>query len=246
VLGKLDGARKLLAECLGGDDFEKLVEGATLAPEPAEAAEALATKIQARAGRMQVLSQEMAACKARRDAIEDACRTVSEIGGEAMLVQEKIDRLTREAEAMDEAKARIERASDDMRRKLSPALGRAIALVAGKVTLGRYDQLRIDPDLKVQALAQGQTVSPDRLSGGTADAIYLALRLGLIEFLMGDRECPVILDDSLAQLDDGRAARMLEVIAAFAGHRQTLLLTCQSRTRRMLEELQIPHEAVVL
>jgi uncharacterized protein YhaN len=98
----------------------------------------------------------------------------------------------------------------------------------------------------VQALAGGQTVSPERLSDGTADAIYLALRLGLVEFLMEDRECPVILDDSLAQLDDGRAERMLQVIARFSENRQALLLTCQSRTRRMLKDLGIPHQAITL
>ena len=241
----LEDARRLMTECLAGDDYEALIASAAPEPEPAQPADALSVRVQTRIGRIQALAQEMAACAARRDAIEDACRTISEISGEMQLVQEKIDRLTLEAEAIGEARDRIERASDDMRRKLSPALSRAIALVSGQVT-GRYDQLRIDTDLKVQALADGQTVSPDRLSGGTADAIHLALRLGLIEFLMGDKECPVILDDSFAQLDDGRAARMLKVVADFAENRQALLLTCQSRTRRMLEELQIPHRTVVL
>jgi uncharacterized protein YhaN len=242
----LQDAKRLLAQCLNGDDFESLIEGAVPEPEPDQAPEALAAEVEARAAHIRSLSREMVACAARRDAIEDACRTVQEIEGEMALVQEKIDRLTLEAEALDEAKARIERASDDMRKKVSPALGRAVAAVAGHVTDGRYAQLRIDTDLKMQALADGQTISPDRLSGGTADAIYLALRLGLIEFLMGDRECPVILDDSFAQLDDDRAARMLETIANFSQNRQALLLTCQTRTRRMLEELQIPHQTVAL
>jgi len=242
----LEDAKRLLAQCLNGDDYSELVQSALPEPEPERSIEALAAEVEARAARIRALSQEMVACAARRDAIEDSCRTALEISGEMALVQEKIDRLTLEAEAYDEAKARIERASDEMRRKVSPALGRAIASVAGHVTGGRYSQLRIDTDLRMQALADGQTVSPERLSGGTADAIHLALRLGLIEFLMGDRECPVILDDSFAQLDDGRAARMLETIATFSENRQALLLTCQSRTRRMLEELKIPHQTVVL
>lgn len=242
----LEDAKRLLAQCLNGDDYESLVKDAAPEPEPEQSQEALAAEVEARAGRIRALSQEMVACAARRDAIEDSCRTAQEIGGEMALVQEKIDRLTLEVDALDEAKARIERASDDMRKKVSPALGRAIAEVAGHVTGGRYAQLRIDTDLKMQALADGQTVSPERLSGGTADAIHLALRLGLIEFLMGDRECPVILDDSFAQLDDDRAARMLETIAALSENRQALLMTCQTRTRRMLEELQIAHNPAQL
>jgi DNA repair exonuclease SbcCD ATPase subunit len=242
----LEDAKRLLAQCLNGDDYESLIKDALPEPEPERPQEALAAELEARAARIRALSQEMVACAARRDAIEDSCRTAAEIGGEMALVQEKIDRLSLEAAAIDEAKARIERASDEMRKKVSPALGRAIAEVAGHVTGGRYGQLRIDTDLRMQALADGQTVSPERLSGGTADAIHLALRLGLIEFLMGDRECPVILDDSFAQLDDARAKRMLETIAAFSQNRQALLLTCQTRTRRMLEELRIAHNPVAL
>ncbi len=242
----LDDAKRLLRECLGADDYEALVASAVPTPEPDESPDALADAVNGRAARIQALRQEMAACAARRDAIEDACRTVAEIDEEIQLAQEKLDELTRRAEALDAAKARIERAADDMRRKLSPALSRAIASVSGRVTLGRYAELQIDTDLTVQARAFGRTVSPDRLSGGAADAIYLALRLGLIEFLMGDRPCPVILDDSFAQLDDDRAARMLEVVADFASTRQALILTCQSRTRRMLEARQIPHHAVSL
>jgi uncharacterized protein YhaN len=242
----LEDAKRLLAQCLNGDDYESLMRDATPEPEPAQSQDALAAEVEARAGHIRALSREMVACAARRDAIEDSCRTAQEIDGEMALVQEKIDRLTLEAEALAQAKARIERASDDMRKKVSPALGRAIAAVAGHVTGGRYAQLRIDTDLKMQALADGQTVSPERLSGGTADAIHLALRLGLIEFLMGERECPVILDDSFAQLDDDRAGRMLETIAALSENRQALLMTCQTRTRRMLEELQIPYNSAQL
>lgn len=242
----LEDAKKLLARCLDGDDYEALVTDAAPEPEPPEPIEALAAAAEARGARIQSLSRERAACAARRDAIEDNRRAPGEIDGEMLLIREKIDRLTLEAEALDMAREHIERAADDMRRKLSPALGRAIAQVSGQVTSGRYDQLRIDTDLKVQALSDGHTLPPESLSGGTADAIYLALRLGLVEFLMGDKECPVILDDSLAQLDDARAERMLQVIAEFSEKRQALLLTCQSRTRRMLEALGIPHQAAQL
>ncbi len=242
----LEGERRLLAECLGGDDYDALTSGASPEQEPVRDAGALAHMIEQRAGEILKKKIEMNRHAAEREAIENGCRTLPDIDGEIALSQEKMDALTRRAEAIDLAKARIEEAAAAMRKKLSPALGRAIAEVSGQVTSGRYARLYIDTDLIVRAEASGQTVSPDRLSGGTADAIYLALRLGLIEFLMGEKPCPVILDDSLAQLDDERAARMLRVIADFAEGRQALLFTCQSRTRRMLEDLLIPHHAVAL
>ena len=242
----LEGERRLLAECLGGDDYDALTSGASPEREPVRDADALTHGIEQRAGEILKKKIEMNRHAAEREAIENGCRTLPDIDGEIALSQERMDALTQKAEAIDLAKARIEEATAAMRKKLSPALGRAIAQVSGQVTSGRYARLYIDTDLIVRAEASGQTVSPDRLSGGTADAIYLALRLGLIEFLMGEKPCPVILDDSLAQLDDERAARMLRVIADFAEGRQALLFTCQGRTRRMLEDLLIPHHAVAL
>jgi len=246
LMEKLEGGRRLLAECLGDGDYEALTNGASPEPEPVRDVASLTRAIEQRAAEIQKKKIEMARHAAEREAIENGCRTLADIDGEIKLNEERMAELTLKAEAIDLAKARIEEAAAAMRKKLSPALGRAIAEVSGKVTSGRYAHLYIDADLVVRAEASGQTVSPDRLSGGTADAIYLALRLGLIEFLMGDKPCPVILDDSLAQLDDERAARMLKVIADFAEGRQALLFTCQGRTRRMLEDLRIPHHSVAL
>lgn len=242
----LESERRLLTECLGDDDYDDLTRDASPEPEPTRDMVSLTRAIEQRAVEIQSKKIEMTRHAAEREAIENGCRTLADIDGEIRLNEEKMAELTLKAEAIDLAKARIEDAAEAMRKKLSPALGRAIAGVSGQVTSGRYARLYIDTDLVVCAEASGQTVSPDRLSGGTADAIYLALRLGLIEFLMGDKPCPVILDDSLAQLDDERAARMLKVIADFAEGRQALLFTCQGRTRRMLENLHIPHHEVKL
>jgi uncharacterized protein YhaN len=170
---------------------------------------ALAQRVRARAARIRAQKEEAAACAARRDAIENAVRPPAEIEDEMRPVRAAIDALTREAEAIEEAKRRIEAAADEMRKRLSPALSRAIRRLSGAVTLGRYADLAVDTDLTIQVLADGRSASPAELSGGTADASHLALRLGLIEFLMGGRECPILLDDSFSQLDDDRAGRML-------------------------------------
>ncbi len=207
---------------------------------------ALAQRVRARAARIRAQKEEAAACAARRDAIENAVRPPAEIEDEMRPVRAAIDALTREAEAIEEAKRRIEAAADEMRKRLSPALSRAIRRLSGAVTLGRYADLAVDTDLTIQVLADGRSASPAELSGGTADAIHLALRLGLIEFLMGGRECPILLDDSFSQLDDDRAGRMLEAVADFASGRQALIFTCQPRARRMLESLGVPFHAVRL
>ena len=73
------------------------------------------------------------------------------------------------------------------------------------------------------------------LSQGTADQLYLALRLALADLLLPQPDaCPLILDDAFLTFDDGRLALALEVIQELAQSRQVLLFTCQSREGRML------------
>ena len=73
------------------------------------------------------------------------------------------------------------------------------------------------------------------LSQGTADQLYLALRLALADLLLPRPDaCPLILDDAFLTFDDQRLALALEVIQELAQTRQVLLFTCQSREGRML------------
>ena len=66
------------------------------------------------------------------------------------------------------------------------------------------------------------------LSRGTADQLYLAVRLAVCRLcLPGDT--PIVLDDALDAFDDGRMALALGLLRELAGERQILLFTCHSR-----------------
>lgn len=65
------------------------------------------------------------------------------------------------------------------------------------------------------------------LSKGTAEALYLALRLGLIGRLDGvGPGLPVLIDDALANFDPERLAGALQAIAALSHKRQVVFFTC--------------------
>ncbi|MGE3460205.1 MAG: ATP-binding protein, partial [Kofleriaceae bacterium] len=81
--------------------------------------------------------------------------------------------------------------------------------VFSDLTLARYKEL---PD------------SPDTLSEGTADQLYLALVLGsLRERFETEEPQPVVLDDVLVHFDDERSEAALKALARFSSSAQVLL-----------------------
>jgi uncharacterized protein YhaN len=116
------------------------------------------------------------------------------------------------------------------RQQQGPLLGRAGALFA-RLTEGRYDRLSVEEaengQLFIVALRpDGSDCPADRLSEGTRDQLYLALRLAAIESYAARAEpLPFIADDLLVNFDDRRARAALRVLAEFGAVTQTILFT---------------------
>ena len=72
------------------------------------------------------------------------------------------------------------------------------------------------------------------LSGGTADQVYLAVRLAICKLALGE-DVPIVLDDALVRFDDERMRAALMLLRQEAGTRQIILFTCQKREQAALE-----------
>lgn len=98
------------------------------------------------------------------------------------------------------------------------------------VTSGRYQRLIVDdsagqPVLQAER-GDGCHIGVDAMSEGTADQLYLALRLAALELQRNaDRQMPLILDDALITSDDERAANVFSALARFAAGGQVMLFT---------------------
>lgn len=64
------------------------------------------------------------------------------------------------------------------------------------------------------------------MSCGTADQMYLSLRLAMVHRLLPE-DAPLILDDALVNFDDDRAASAIRLLTAEAEKRQVILFTCR-------------------
>jgi len=115
-------------------------------------------------------------------------------------------------------------------------LRRAQELFA-RITDGRYQRLATPLgrfELSVAA-AGGVGKVPQSLSRGTAEQLYLALRLSYIEHLAGAHPAlPVLMDDVLVNFDGGRRWTAAGLIADFAATRQVIFFTCHESTAKAL------------
>ena len=114
--------------------------------------------------------------------------------------------------------------------RFAPQISRAASSFMSHMTNGRYDAVQLDRDLSILA-HQSDSVTSRPLaafSGGTADQLYLAVRLALCETTL-PTDTPLILDDALAYFDDQRMTEALSLLQMQSETRQILLFTCHSR-----------------
>ncbi|MFP5021750.1 AAA family ATPase [Pseudonocardia phyllosphaerae] len=129
----------------------------------------------------------------------------------------------------------------------SPLLVRAGVLLE-RLTGGRFVALRPPSEqgggarTLVAVRGDGEELGPTELSEGTADQVFLALRLAGIEQLQADRAAaglppvPVVLDDVLMTFDDERAPAAIRVLAELAGGPQVLLFTHHEHLVRLARD----------
>jgi uncharacterized protein YhaN len=104
---------------------------------------------------------------------------------------------------------------------------------------GSDDDLRVlGPDGDAKTLAA--------LSRGTAEQLYLCLRLGLArEFAARSVALPLVMDDCLVDFDPARAAAMAKVLVEFASASQVVVFTCHPETAATLLEASGGDAAIV-
>jgi chromosome segregation protein len=126
------------------------------------------------------------------------------------------------------------------RQQQGPLLLRAGQIFA-RLTEERYNRLEVDEDDEggiyvVARQPDGTECRADRLSEGTLDQLYLALRLAAIEAEAATSEpLPFIGDDLLVNFDDDRARAALRVLSDFSKGMQVILFTHHNHIAEMAE-----------
>lgn len=135
-----------------------------------------------------------------------------------------------EYDALTEAMEALTRANVRLQERFSPELNRLAGQYMARLTRERYPAVSFTRELEGFVKTAGAVLprSALYLSRGTADQLYLALRLAVCRLCLRSKP-PILLDDALASFDDERLEAALELLWELSGDQQLLLFTCRKR-----------------
>lgn len=146
--------------------------------------------------------------------------------------QEQLHRLQGEYDSLALALDVLRSANTTLQNRFSPELGRRAAEIFADMTGSPWSHILLDREFRLSAEAGSDPTrrSVQLLSSGTADQLYLAVRLAICEMVLpAEQNTPLILDDALLTFDDERLHKTLDYLVRLGEQRQILLFSCQSR-----------------
>ena len=196
---------------------------------------------------LEKLEAELQEARARRDT---ALGELREFEGRLLAVAEAEERVERaeaelaRVEGLDQTLGTairfLEAAQERVHRDIAPVLRATVLERLDQVTGGRYTDCRVDPEsLQVEvASAEGRWRTAKLLSHGTAEQLYLLLRVALARHLTepSGESSPLILDDVVSAADRGRKLQLLETLLSISDSTQVILFTHEDDVREWAEE----------
>lgn len=158
--------------------------------------------------------------------------TLQRIEEEACELEIKKGQLTDISSSIKTALEVLSEASSEIQKDFVPVLNNKMSKIIDRISMGRYLDLRANDHLALNVIAPetGDVVPASLLSSGTADQMYLALRLAMADFITsGNEKLPLLLDEIFSQFDDTRTEQTLELLEELAEGTQVILFTCKQR-----------------
>lgn len=138
----------------------------------------------------------------------------------------------------------MEALAAEMKNEIGDKLNGSLSGILSFITDGQYENIYADGDLRLAAKRDNRLIPMDRLSKGTKDQFYMALRLTAEQILCGGRKMPLLLDDSFAWYDEERLERTMELLDR--EDRQVLMFTCHKREAETLSRKGIRFRYLVI
>lgn len=120
-----------------------------------------------------------------------------------------------------------------------PAIVTVAESVFQSVTDGGYTQI-VFTDQTVQVVARsGVTYDVGELSSGTAEQLYVALRLAFTKVMADTVDMPIIIDDAFVNFDRGRTQHALSTLQDLTDSHQILYFTANQDNLQFVDDAQI-------
>lgn len=97
------------------------------------------------------------------------------------------------------------------------------------LTNDRYQTIQFNDDQLVVAGPAGSQFKVGELSTGTAEQLYIALRLGFVSVMNDTVQFPLVVDDGFVNFDNVRKGRVLDLLKQVSKNSQVIYLTADDR-----------------
>lgn len=173
--------------------------------------------------KLRTVSDRLAALKGRME----ATGIPENMEERKLLLHQQLVEAREQLHALDLARDVLEVADNRVRSRFSPKITAEAGRILGQLTRGKYPAVHLSPDMQLFVRDGALQRPAAAMSCGTADQMYLALRLAMCRMLLPE-DAPLILDDALVNFDDDRCDAAIEVLSEEAKKRQVILFTCRT------------------
>ncbi len=140
----------------------------------------------------------------------------------------------------------LENAYYEMKNNISPKFEQKLCEITAHITDEKYQEIKVSDEngLSVE-IENGSYMPVERLSIGTIDELYLALRLSMLSEITTEK-LPIFLDETFVHFDDKRLKNILCYLQDQYYDNQIFIFTCSNREEKLLNELKIDYQLIEL
>ena len=149
-----------------------------------------------------------------------------------------IEKIRKEIQAVSIAGAKIKEAAGNLQKLTGQKLQDEISEIFAQITEGKYKRVLLTENFEIYLDTREKFLQLYQVSYGTAEQVYLALRLACGTILCQEEELPLILDETFAMYDEKRLIQALKYISQRKS--QVILFSSNKREIQALEKAGIP------
>lgn len=153
-----------------------------------------------------------------------------------------LEMLKKKTELFKKTKEILEKSYQDMKNSVTPKFNQEFSKNIEMFSNGKYKEISINDGLFI-TLGNGEKKPIDKLSTGTIEQIYLALRLSVINEISNEK-LPIILDEAFAYYDNDRMEETLKYL--YSLDNQVIILSCSDREKTILNKNGVEYNYVEL
>lgn len=149
---------------------------------------------------------------------------------------ETLAALKRRCTAIALAEEELKKAAEETGSQTMRMMNAKASEIFAFITEGKYKRIDLDENRKISVWDGERRTAAERLSRGTIEQIYFAVRMAAADLLL-EEPVPVILDDVFAFYDDKRLVSALKWLSSCG--KQVIIFSCHKREEEIVKKEEL-------